>query len=84
MPEIFRLFGLRFLFYANDHQPIHVHVVKGKGAITSEAKFTLDPVELIENNGLSKGEIKLAEAIIEENKEIIAQHWNKFFNNDKG
>ena len=28
MPTIFVLFGYRFLFYANDHTPIHVHVVK--------------------------------------------------------
>ena len=29
MPTIFILFGFRFMFYANDHEPIHVHVVKG-------------------------------------------------------
>ncbi len=22
-------FGFRFMFYANDHEPIHVHVVRG-------------------------------------------------------
>ncbi len=30
MPTIFILFGFRFLFYANDHEPIHVHGVKIK------------------------------------------------------
>lgn len=29
MHTIFILFGFRFMFYANDHEPIHVHVVKG-------------------------------------------------------
>ena len=29
MPQLFTLFGLRFMFYSNDHEPIHVHVVKG-------------------------------------------------------
>ena len=29
MPTIFILFGFRFMFYANDHEPIHVHVIKG-------------------------------------------------------
>ena len=28
MPTIFILFGFRFMFYANDHEPIHVHVIK--------------------------------------------------------
>lgn len=77
MPTIFILFGFRFLFYANDHEPIHVHVVKGN----ISAKFTLFPeVELVGNNGLKPAELKLVEAVIEENKEIIAEHWNKFFN----
>lgn len=76
MPTIFILFGFRFMFYANDHEPIHVHV--GKGNIS--AKFTLFPVELIENNGLKPAELKLVESVIEENKEVISEHWNKFFN----
>lgn len=83
MPTIFILFGLRFMFFANDHAPMHIHVVKGKGRIKESAKFTLFPVRLINNNGLSASELKLAEAIIEENKEIIAEHWNKFFNNTR-
>lgn len=77
MPTIFILFGFRFLFYANDHELIHVHVVKGN----ISAEFTLFPeVELVENKGLKPAELKLVESVIEENKEIIAEHWNKFFN----
>lgn len=77
MPTIFILFGFRFLFYANDHEPIHVHVVKGN----TRAKFTLFPeVELVDNKGLKPAELKLVESVIVENKEIIAEHWNKFFN----
>lgn len=40
MPTIFILFGFRFMFYANDHEPIHVHVIKGNVS----AKFILFPV----------------------------------------
>lgn len=79
MPTIFTLFGYRFLFYSNDHTPIHVHVVKG-GA---KAKFNLFPVELIDNQGFKPAELKMIEAIIEENVETIAKHWNMFFNNNK-
>lgn len=79
MPGIFRLLGFRFMFYANDHEPIHVHVAKG----VATAKFTLFPVELVKNDGLKPSEIKIAEAVIEENQEIIAQHWNRFFNKAK-
>ena len=67
------------MFYANDHEPIHVHVIKGNVS----AKFTLFPVALVKNNGLKSSEIKLVESVIEENQEIIAEHWNKFFNKAK-
>lgn len=83
MPELLRLFGLRFLFFANDHAPLHVHVFKGKGPKAENAKFTLFPVELVENHGLTNSELKLAEAVIEENSELFAERWNEFFNNDK-
>jgi hypothetical protein len=79
MPTIFTLFGYRFLFYSNDHSPIHVHVVK-EGA---KAKFNLFPIELVENLGFKPAELKMIEAIVEENAETIAQHWNMFFNNNK-
>ena len=79
MPTIFILFGFRFLFYANDHEPIHVHVVKGN----IRAKFLLNPVEMVENHGLKPSEIKMAESVIEENKEVIAEHCNKFFNKSR-
>ena len=76
MPTIFYFFGFRFMFYANDHWPIHVHVVKAN----ISAKFTIFPVSLIENNSLKPTELKMVEAVIEENVEVIAEHWNRFFN----
>jgi hypothetical protein len=36
---------------------------------------------LIENKGLKQKDIRYAEAIIEENKDIIIQRWNEFFKN---
>ena len=76
MPQLFTLFGLRFMFYSNDHEPIHVHVVKG-GA---EARFQVQPeIALLDNKGLKPAELKLAEAIVEENREIITARWNEYF-----
>ena len=79
MPTIFIMFGFRFLFYSNDHDPIHIHVVKDD----ISAKFNILPVALVENNGLKPAELKMVEAIIEENQEVIAEHWNKFFNKSR-
>jgi hypothetical protein len=72
------------MFYSNDHEPIHVHVVKGKGKIKENAKFNMMPeITLVENNGLQSNEIKMAEMVIEENKELIFEKWNEFFNKNQ-
>ncbi|MBQ9426121.1 MAG: DUF4160 domain-containing protein [Paludibacteraceae bacterium] len=47
-----------------------------------EAKFGVDPeVKLIDNNGLKASELRLAESVIEENKEIIVNRWKEYFKN---
>jgi hypothetical protein len=55
--------------------------VRGKGASDEAAVFQVSPeIKLVENNGLKPAELKMAEVIIEENKEIIIEKWNDFFN----
>ncbi len=77
MPTLFTVFGFRFMFYSNDHEPIHVHVIKGD----AEARFQVLPnVSLLDNRGLKPAELKLAESLVEENKETIVANWKNFFN----
>ncbi|MDE5790372.1 MAG: DUF4160 domain-containing protein [Muribaculaceae bacterium] len=77
MPTLFILFGFRFFFWSNDHEPIHVHIIKGD----SEAKFNvIREVELVDNHGFKKNELRLIESIIEENRDIIIERWKEFFN----
>lgn len=80
MPTLFILFGLRFFFYSNDHEPIHVHVSKEN----AEAKYRIDngDIELIENRGLKVQDLKMAEQAITENREIIIERWNEYFGNE--
>ncbi|GLU54572.1 DUF4160 domain-containing protein [Dyadobacter frigoris] len=75
MPELLRLFGLRFFFYSNDHRPPHVHVRSNDG----EARFSINPVNCLENNGLKKQDLYLAEAIVETNKDEFLRKWSEFF-----
>jgi len=78
MPTVFIIFGLRFMFFSNDHEPVHIHVVKGN----AEAKFSLLPeIKIIYNHGLKASELKKSIDLIDENKEIIIERWNEFFNN---
>jgi hypothetical protein len=60
MPELFRFFGIRFFFYSHEHLPIHVHIRNSDG----DAKFIIEPVELVENNGMKKKDLKIAEGLI--------------------
>lgn len=76
MPTILFIFGIRFFFYPNDHEPIHVHLeYQGKSA-----KIKVFPdIELIENNGLKAQTIKKAmDAVAFYQDDIIAE-WHKVF-----
>ncbi len=77
MPEILRMFGLRFFFYSREHEPIHIHVMNQDG----KAKFDILPegVVLVENKGIKSKDIKVAEMVLEENKELAIEKWNEYF-----
>ena len=77
MPTLFILFGYRFFFWSNDHEPIHVHIAKGD----SEAKYNVETLELVENFGFRKNELRMIESIIDENQSIIIERWKEFFKN---
>lgn len=76
MPTLFYYLGLRFYFFSNDHEPIHVHVSAGE----KEGKFSVCPkIALLENYGLSSREIKYALVAIEENQNVIIDRWKEYF-----
>jgi hypothetical protein len=80
MPTVFLFFGLRFMFFSNDHQPVQIQVIKGKGKIKEYAIYQIIPdIILLENKGLKSNELKMAEMIIDENREIIIENWNRYF-----
>lgn len=75
MPELFRMFGIRFFFFSNEHLPVHIHIRNADGT----AKFEIKPVKMIENNGMKNKDIHLAESIIEENEDLIEKKWKEYF-----
>ena len=76
MPTLFSFFGMRFQFFSKEHLPIHIHAIKDDVS----AKWVLEPeISLVENKGMKPQELKLAESIIEENKENIISNWKNFF-----
>lgn len=81
MPEILRMFGIRFFFYSREHEPIHVHIKNADG----KAKFIIlpDSIVLEENKGIKPKDIKAAEWVLEENRELAISEWNKYFGCNK-
>ena len=71
------MFGMRFFFYSREHEPIHVHVQNADG----KAKFDILPegIVLVENKGIKIKDIKAAEMVLEENKELAIEKWNEYF-----
>ena len=50
MPTLFYAFGMRFFFYSNEHNLIHVHVRNADG----EAKFSVEALRCIDKKRLKK------------------------------
>jgi len=69
MPTLFYAFGMRFFFYSNEH------VRNADG----EAKFSVKALRCIDNKGLKNKDVKLARALIKENKELIINAWHTHF-----
>lgn len=76
MPTLFEIFGLRFFFYANEHEPIHVHVENGDGRIKIQVTPT---IEIVEERGMKSKDIKKAITIVELYQEDIIDAWQSFF-----
>ena len=85
MPKIFEYFGFIFLFYSNEHEPIHVHVMKdGHEAIF---EIILENGELVENHRrtsskippLSEKDAATAEAFVKKYYRNIVDKWVNFF-----
>ncbi|MBQ9253462.1 MAG: DUF4160 domain-containing protein [Bacteroidales bacterium] len=78
MPELFRFYGFVFMFFSLEHDPIHVHVVGKDG----QAKFVLENNEFVlqESNNIKLNDLKRISKVIQENKDIIINRWNEYFN----
>lgn len=75
MPTIFIAYGLRFFFYADDHEPIHIHVARGD----DHAKIELEPqLRLVYNKGLKAGDLRRAIELVSERSEEIAKAWHQY------
>ena len=71
MPTLLLLNGFKFFFYANDHPPAHVHVLKG------ERWAKIEVVSLaVKYSTLKNQELKECLSIVESYQSEFLEKWN--------
>lgn len=75
MPTLLNINGFKFFFYANEHEPKHIHVMKND----EFAKIELTSLKIVQNY-LKPKDLKFALEIIEQNKIEFERIWNEWFN----
>ena len=79
MPTILYIFGLRFYFYSDEHEPIHVHIEKGD----DDAKVEIATRKIIYNRGIKANDMRKALQIIELYEDDIVAKWYEYFDSNK-
>ena len=74
MPTLLTKNRFKFFFYANEHEPRHVHVMKSGGFAKIEL-FTLK----VTRNTLKPAELKKALALVKQYQHSFAEVWNEHF-----
>ena len=85
MPKIYEYFGFIFFFFSNEHEPIHVHVIKG--GFQTVFELILMDGELVEikrrtehgYKSLDEKDTKAAEDFIRAYYRNIVEKWKNFF-----
>lgn len=85
MPKIFEYIGFIFYFFSNDHEPIHVHVIKGGKEVRIELLFEKDKLAGISITKANRHTQKLTgeerekiRIFIEAKHPEIRKKWNDF------
>ena len=76
MPTVLRVGRFRFFFFSNEGQePAHIHVKAGD----DEAKFWLDPVQLVANHGFNGRELNQIQRAVKEHRDELLEAWNEYW-----
>ena len=85
MPKIFEYFGFVFFFYSNEHEPIHVHVIRGERQSVFELILADGVLVEIVRRGakvflpLYSKDSAVAETFIKVYSQQIIQKWVDYF-----
>ena len=71
MPTLLNKNGFKFFFYANEHEPKHIHVMR--------SDVELEDLKVVQNY-LKPKDLKLALEIVKENRNEFERIWDEWFN----
>ncbi|MFN3882503.1 MAG: DUF4160 domain-containing protein [Nitrincola lacisaponensis] len=74
MPTLLNKNGFKIFFYANEHPPAHVHVIKGNGW----AKIELVNLSVVYSS-LKQQELKSCLEVISEHEKEFLEAWYEWF-----
>lgn len=77
MVTVHREAGLRFVIFADDHEPAHVHVI-GDGNAKIDLTGPGGMPELVTNNGFKAGDLRKAMRIVTEQHTWLLEKWNDY------
>ncbi len=85
MPKLYEYFGLIFLFYSSEHEPIHVHCkfqdTESKAELIYENGKFIEVVikDVLGKKSLSPQNLKKFKKVVEMYREDIVRKWIDFF-----
>jgi hypothetical protein len=71
MPTVLRVGRFRFFFSNEGQEPPHIHIK----ADSDEAKYWLDPVQLVANYGFNVRDLSEIERLVEEHRDQFLEAW---------
>ena len=78
-PTVIRFVPYRLFFFSREEFRMHVHIQSSDG----EAKFWIEPEVILANQvGFNKKQLKELQILVEENRHVIRDAWQKHFGSD--
>jgi hypothetical protein len=77
MPTVLRERGFQIRIYTNDHEPMHVHAVKGGDVVVINLGDEDDLPYVRENHGLKPAEVRLALEIVTAHQAFLIEEWRR-------
>ncbi len=74
MPTLLIADGFKFFFYANEHEPKHIHVSKGN----DYAKIELNSFKVV-SNFMKPKELKKIMVIMKKHNDTFEAKWDEWF-----